>query len=757
MPQRETRYPRLGGQIDRLVRSLAAVKGWDMTSTMEYMSQHTHYGRDMVHRWRQGKLRPSTETLEILVQIGKEDAGLPREWGESLLNNAHYIDAASLVNRLWGPKVIRTIPCNLPSRDRESLLGRHVEIAHLIKLLSPQYAAPLISVDGIGGVGKTALVLEVAYLCWKVSTGEELDPKVSSFEAIIFVSAKQQYLTPDGILSSSEAKRTRRDIIREIASTLNLPKIKYADPQKQNSLVREALAHQRTLLIVDNLETMKDKQEIISFLYELPPSVKVVITTREQKMLFSPIRLDQLPQEEALALIEREAQEKGAMISEEQALQLYNLLGGIPAALIFAVGQFAHGYSMETVLAKVPKVGSDVARFCFEGAVEPLLGQPAHHLLMAMSMFARPPQYVALAYAAGLANEKIAMEEGLILLQSLSLIRKQEDRYIMLPLTREYALSVLATNVTFEQEARLRWVEWYRDYVRKYGNKDWNNEWRDHYDRIEEEWENLLTVFDWCVTHERYDFIRFCWQDMHLVKFAQIYGYWDDRLFWLKWLSEAAEKRGDWSIAVKSMVDLGSTLTLMGQLDEACQVFERAFRIYKHADRPAQLLLLQKKSYLCMYQEDYTSALSWLNRAEALLDEIQLEKREHTRREADFLSYKALFFFKQKDYEQAEQFYKKMLNIARDNDQERAVAAAQIHLAFIAIAQNKLDKAEALLQEILPLHKDKRLEAFQNYTLANFYQQKGDLGTARRLAREAFEGFEYLGMKQEAQEAFEML
>ncbi len=212
MPRQQTKYPRLGEHIDRLVRSLAAAKGWNMTGTMMYVSRHTNYSPDTVHRWRQGKICPSPETLEILVQIGKEEANLTREWGESLLNAAHHSDATIIVNKLWGPKVIHAIPCNLPARDRTHLVGRQEEIARLLELLSPHHAAPLISVDGIGGVGKTALVLEVAYHCWKASTGEEPNPKVPQFEAIIFVSAKQQYLTPDGLLPSNEAKCTLRDI-----------------------------------------------------------------------------------------------------------------------------------------------------------------------------------------------------------------------------------------------------------------------------------------------------------------------------------------------------------------------------------------------------------------------------------------------------------------------------------------------------------------------------------------------------------------
>jgi tetratricopeptide (TPR) repeat protein len=791
VPQRKKQNVRLGEQIDRLVRSLAATKGWKMVPTTAYICQRTSYGPDMVHRWRQGNIRPSPETLEILVQVGKEEANLPREWGESLLNAGHYFDALNLINTLWGPKAIRSIPCNLPSPDRTHLLGRESEIAFLQKLLSPNHAAHLITVDGIGGVGKTALVLEVAYRCWRVSTGEYTDSKVSLFDAIIFVSAKQQYLTSDGILRSNEAKRTRREIIREIASTLNRTDITYAPPKKQFSEVHKALAQQRTLLIVDNMETMSDVQEIVSFLFELPPTVKVVITTREQKYLFSPIHLNQLSQDDALEFIERESREKGIEVSRKKAIQLYKHIGGIPAALIYAIGQLAHGYSVTTVLEQVPKVTGEVARYCFKGSVEPLRGQPAHHLLMAMGMFPKSPSDEALAYAAGFENDQSAKEEGLTVLSILSLIRPQEkqqeieqqeaqfisippirnyistepimntpteqvSRYVMLPLTREYALSELAAHTSFEQQARVRWVTWYKNYAQLHAGKDWND-WRVHYDHLDEEWENLLTVFDWCAYHEQYDLIRFFWQEMHIVKFAQIYGYWDDRVSWLYWLIQAAEKRGDWSIVVKSIVDLGSTLTLMSRYEDASRLFQKALGICRHADHLSQLLLMQKISYLNMQQEDYASARVWLDQAAILLKNMKIDDRELTRRRADYFSYEALLFYKQKEYEQAEQYYRMMLELAQSNGQERVVSFAQNHLAYIAIAQNRLNEADKILHEMLPIHKDKRLEALHKSTLANFFQKKGSLDEARSLANEALKGFEYLGMKQEAQEVGELL
>ncbi|MEO1186401.1 MAG: hypothetical protein AAFX46_17725 [Cyanobacteria bacterium J06636_27] len=42
--------------------------------------------------------------------------------------------------------------------------------------------------------------------------------------------------------------------------------------------------------------SIEDKEDVLSFLYDLPPTVKVIITTREQT-LFVPIRLNYLPKE----------------------------------------------------------------------------------------------------------------------------------------------------------------------------------------------------------------------------------------------------------------------------------------------------------------------------------------------------------------------------------------------------------------------------------------------------------------------------
>ncbi|MHC5733051.1 MAG: RNA polymerase subunit sigma-24, partial [Nostoc sp.] len=88
--------------------------------------------------------------------------------------------------------------------------------------------------------------------------------------------------------------------VLDLSEIINLPL------EEQFQPIREKLSQTKTLLIVDNLETIEDQQEVLSFLYDLPPTVKVIITTREQA-LFVPIRLGCLPKEDALRLIQHEA------------------------------------------------------------------------------------------------------------------------------------------------------------------------------------------------------------------------------------------------------------------------------------------------------------------------------------------------------------------------------------------------------------------------------------------------------------------
>lgn len=749
----QTEYTASGKLIARLTHSLAKVKDWTLEETMSYIGRQTNKSSDMVYRWQQGRSLPKPEIIEKLAEVGFSSADMSREWCEELLDATNYANTANLINRLWGPKELRDIPNRLVRMEHTRLIGREHELQQLQELLSPRYAAYLIIIDGIGGVGKTALALDMAYQCLRASTGEHIEKHVPTFEAIIFVSAKQEYLTAQGILPGMQVHRTLRQIFQEVTQTLHRLDIRATPLQEQGDRVREALGSQRTLLIVDNLETMEDKQEILSFLYELPPTVKVVVTTRERAM-FAPIRLEQLAEEAALELIEQQAADKQVVLGKGEPKMLYQGIGGIPAALVYAIGQRAAGYTLETVLRNIPKADGDVARFCFQGSVDPLRDTPTHLMLMAFALFPQLPTRSAVSYVAGLETDTIAAEEALSQLQRLSLIREADNRFRMLPLTREYALAEMGRYPDFEREARQRWIEFYQRYALKYGGHDMQ-EWHLKFDHLETEWENLLAVFDWCAHREEYDIIKFFWcteEPGSVVDFTTTYGFWDDRLNWLAWLMNTAGARGDWPVVLDTLTSYAYTLTLISRFEEADEHFKRGYRLCAQSDAPAEARLLLNHGNLYVFMKRFDEADHLFDQATAIVQ--QLPEPLHTRYMLNIEYYRAGNYYWQENYKAARAGFSSTLHKATASGWHRVANYAQNYLADIAILEGRFEEAERLLESGLIMaernHEKRRTFSYWR-SFTNFYHKQGRLYEAIDSAKKAREGYVQLGIEQDIQ------
>ncbi len=762
-------------------RSLLEEKGF----TAYRLSQDTGIDKGHLSRICDGQVCPKLPTLEKIAMAFSSKSGRPLEIELGELTNlfSQSCDLASGKEQTPDPLTKQTardrttntsqdsaevrpevyIANNLPNRTYTAFIGREKEMALLLQRLSARYAAYQITVDGIGGLGKTALVLEAAHRCLKASCHPGAYSGIPTFEAIIWTSAKQQRLTYRGIYSVSRFQRTLRDIVREIASALKRFDILNAAFEDQLDLVRECLAAQRTLLILDNLETVEDREEVISFLDSLFTGIKVVITTRSRVVMYSHIRLECLPPQDGIPLIHHEAEGQGLTLSEEDAKALYEGTGGVPAAIVYSIGQLASGYLLKTVLERLTEAAKkgDIARFCFKGSVQPLREKPAHKLLMALAMFRKPPSVDtrdAIAWVAGLKENPIAVEDGLVELQQLSLVTLQKERYNLLALTREYALAELAAHPNFEREARERWLIWYLDLAEKYGGEEWK-EWHILYDKLEEEWDNLLAVLEWCARQSipRYEDINKLWQRVQY--YASIYGYWNERLFWSEWLLQAAERRGDWKTAMKEMRDKGWALIWKGhpkQLEEADQLLERAWKLH---ERVKDFELAQEvacfNSVLCSRRQQYPQAHEWINIGEKLLKQANSEEPKRTRQLILILYYRAEIYYQNENYERAKELYQEVVERGQTIDWQRAVNYAQNWLADIAIEQGNLDEVQGLLDTGLreaDRNKDKRRIAYYKRSFARFEQKLGNQEKAREWAVEALDAFDRLGMLPEAEE-----
>ena len=183
----------------------------------------------------------------------------------------------------------------IPDFDETGFLGRKQQAAELRKHILGPY--PVISLVGDGGIGKTALVLKVAY--------DILDMPDCPFEAIVWTSSKTTQLTAQEIRRIEGAISDSLGIFKNIANELA------GSVENPMDEVVEYLKEFRILLIIDNLETVLD-EKIRQFLEILPLGSKVLITSRIGIGAFEyPQKLQAMDKADAVDLLRALAKTRG--------------------------------------------------------------------------------------------------------------------------------------------------------------------------------------------------------------------------------------------------------------------------------------------------------------------------------------------------------------------------------------------------------------------------------------------------------------
>ncbi len=153
--------------------------------------------------WNLPELRPAYElqfqrmTAEAVreqVNLQKAQLQVSADLREALLQLTETMAERKLLPT--GEETGFLVRHNLPQPDYARFVGRKAELKQIGQLLLPKTRHFVVTIDGIGGIGKSALALEVAHTYRRHADNL---PEAERFAALIWTSAKQTVLTGEGI------------------------------------------------------------------------------------------------------------------------------------------------------------------------------------------------------------------------------------------------------------------------------------------------------------------------------------------------------------------------------------------------------------------------------------------------------------------------------------------------------------------------------------------------------------------------------
>jgi len=217
------------------------------------------------------------------------------------------------------------------------LVGIESLLQQLLTLLTTPDAGWIISLEGLGGIGKTALANAVVRQV-------ALTPH---FHNLAWVSAKQQDFLPGMDLPSSpQPAIDANTLVDSLLTQLDDSTSTAAPPDQKLALLSRLLKQQPYLIIIDNLETVEDYQALLPTLQKLANPTKFLLTSRHSLRAYAGVSclpLTELSQADSLALLKHEAETRQlaalANATPAQLKSIYRVVGGNPLALKLVVGQ----------------------------------------------------------------------------------------------------------------------------------------------------------------------------------------------------------------------------------------------------------------------------------------------------------------------------------------------------------------------------------------------------------------------------------
>ncbi|MBC7877312.1 MAG: tetratricopeptide repeat protein [Anaerolineales bacterium] len=648
---------------------------------------------------------------------------------------------------------------------RPYFVGREDELKSILLSLQTNSRTYIIGIEGIGGVGKSALAIELGYRCVENNL----------FANVIWISAKESVLTLHGIEPILPEAKTLSDILITIGTSLGNPTIGNLSIQDQIRRAYVLISRHTTLLVLDNFEALSknEQRDILDFLRRSPITLKVVITSRERVAEGQIIRLQGLSFEESNALLAWDAQQKNIQLTQDQNKYLVDITGGLPLALLWVHGQIAVlGYSVTQVLDKLSlDTEIPILQYCFNHSWNLLRHDNEKKILFLLALQPEAVSRIALNEIAGI-EDSDSFDNAISDLLQLTLIEPEPDRdyFSILPLTRRFIRTQFAGDRKFIKQAELKTAHYY---VKFLSQKSSFKEWRG-YDDLLMDRNNILSAAQWCyksvqkkqssskpLTKEARNIAEILIQIG--IQFGSVLwqrAFWYDRMTLAHAALSAAKLLMDWKSVSTFARNISWIYFYQGDYLRALQWAEEALLATTKTED--ELLIAAAKRSLGTVE----LRLGNFDRSEKLLKDVL--KTSEVFISDDYGIYSKGFAqyglgdleYERGNIKEAREWYQKALDTWRDpvrKDPVRHISYALNGLGFVALKGKNYDDARRFFTEgIQSAEEFGRVDelAKGQLGLASVCFETGvGLKTALTLVNDSIESFQQQGMQYEIQKS----